>query len=341
MKEFAIDLRFSDNLSGIGRDSRHFIHSLRVLFPDITELSFPISRVKKLGFPDKTWLKSQLGRSTKVNTSGIDVLFQSHLWNLELSEPTRRVIRVHDIFPLTNPEWFRRTSVRSYKHSFSLIKERDLLLADSEFTANEIIKLGLSLNVEVLNCKFPVQEDYACPGCKSCLESMLPDRYFLCVNTLEPRKNYELLLEAWTKSSYNDSNLKLLIIGRKGWKYGSILRKIRTTRNVSWIENACDGLLGRAYKNANFVINPSLAEGFNYPTLEAKVFERRCFASDIPVNKELHPDILKFNPNSINAIMESINFGFAESERNYVRLKTDTSLFHNNLKSILLKYSIL
>lgn len=340
MNKCAVDLRFSSNLSGIGRDSRHFNQSLRVLFPEIKELSFPISAIKNLGFPDKVWLKSQFGKSVKVDTSGIDVLFQSHLWNLEPSESTKRIIRIHDIFPLTNPEWFRRTSVRSYKHAFSLIKEKDLLLADSMFTANEIMKLGLNLDIEVLNCKFPVQEDYACPGCTSCIDGILPEKYFLCVNTLEPRKNYELLLEAWTKSSYYDSTLKLLIIGRKGWKYRNILRKIRSIKNVLWIENACDGLLGQAYRNADFVINPSLAEGFNYPTLEAKVFERRCFASDIPINKELNADIPKFNPYRIDKITEVINLGFAESKSSYVKIEADTGLFHHNLKCILSKHSI-
>jgi glycosyltransferase involved in cell wall biosynthesis len=222
-----------------------------------------------------------------------------------------------------------------------LIRTDDLLLADSKFTAEQIMMYKDNLKVEVLHCKIPSPEDFECLDCVKCRIYQLPEIFVLCVNTIEPRKNYGNLLKAWERSSHADSTAKLLIIGRRGWKCGELIQKIRATRNVVWIDDACDGLVGKAYQGAQFVINPSYAEGFNFPTLEAKVFERPCYASDIPVNQELHCDIAKFNPYDVDEITTTINRGFLDSKLNYNPITANTDKFYNDLRNILIENRII
>ncbi len=58
----------------------------------------------------------------------------------------------------------------------------------------------------------------------------LPDRYWLYLGTLEPRKNLSLLLEAfaqWRASPDADRALRLVLAGGKGWYYDAIFAQVR------------------------------------------------------------------------------------------------------------------
>jgi len=341
VSEYAIDLRFSNNRSGIGRDARYFHSALKCLIPNIVELSTLNQTREKKRMPDYAWFRSQLGFPNQIDTSGTKYLFQPHVWHMQPSISTRRIIRIHDIFPITNPEWFRRTSIRAYTRGFMSIKAQDLILADSEFTANEILNFRDDLKVEVLYCQTPKVADYACDGCQSCENIKLPEKFFLCVNTIEPRKNYPNLIKAWGKVLDDYLDVQLLILGRKGWKCRDEIRLIRRSKSVVWISDACDKVIAEAYSRALFSINPSLGEGFNYPTLESKVFACRTLASNIAVNRELNVDSISFDPLLLEDIAYSISRGLGVLATNPSSFDDVECKFQDDLETILLRNGIL
>ena len=52
-------------------------------------------------------------------------------------------------------------------------------------------------------------------------------RYVLAVSTLEPRKNYTSLVQAWERvSARRDPTLKLVIVGGAGWREETVLRQM-------------------------------------------------------------------------------------------------------------------
>lgn len=98
-------------------------------------------------------------------------------------------------------------------------------------------------------------------------------RFILAVGTLEPRKNYEVLVEAY-RELINRSDIphKLVICGKKGWKYDGILDKLNhpdLKERVIITGYVPHGLLPVFYRQADLFVYPSLYEGFGLPPLEA------------------------------------------------------------------------
>src|SRR5690606_13327360 len=93
--------------------------------------------------------------------------------------------------------------------------------------------------------------------------------YILFVGTLQPRKNVSRLIEAFSKL---DTDLDLVIIGKKGWQYEEILNapsKFNVQTRVKFLHSVNDLELKQFYKQAEFFVLPSLYEGFGLPVLEA------------------------------------------------------------------------
>ncbi|MEO0896256.1 MAG: glycosyltransferase family 1 protein [Bacteroidota bacterium] len=97
--------------------------------------------------------------------------------------------------------------------------------------------------------------------------------YFHFVGTLHPRKNIESLLKAfeWMKEQ-SDSDIKLLLVGRKGWKYQSALdvyENMKHKEDVVFSGFVEDEELSRIYAASTALVYVPNLEGFGIPVLEA------------------------------------------------------------------------
>ncbi len=90
--------------------------------------------------------------------------------------------------------------------------------------------------------------------------------YILAVGTVEPRKRYDLLLDALRERS---DLPRLVIAGGLGWNCQDLESRLRATAGVEWLADVDDMQLRRLYKEASAVVVPSRAEGFGLPALEA------------------------------------------------------------------------
>jgi glycosyltransferase involved in cell wall biosynthesis len=102
-------------------------------------------------------------------------------------------------------------------------------------------------------------------------------RYFiLTVGTIQPRKNYQRLIEAFSlflkRNKQKFGEIQLVIIGKKGWLYDEILHAPATydvADRVKFLHTVPDSDLPHFYKNALCLALSSLYEGFGLPVLEA------------------------------------------------------------------------
>jgi glycosyltransferase involved in cell wall biosynthesis len=103
----------------------------------------------------------------------------------------------------------------------------------------------------------------------------LPDRYFLSLGTLEPRKNLEALVKAYRQQKTLHADLpQLLMVGASGWKNSAILEAVKRGEEAGVIRRlgyVSTEDLPAIYALCEAYLMPSLYEGFGMPLLEAQL----------------------------------------------------------------------
>lgn len=113
----------------------------------------------------------------------------------------------------------------------------------------------------------------------------------LSVGTIEPRKRYEILLDVFEEHWGRGGRTELCVVGRKGWNSGSLQKRLAkldgTEGRFTWLSDAGDEALERAYLEADAFVSLSSEEGFGLPVIEAAAAGLPLVVSDIPVYREI------------------------------------------------------
>lgn len=114
---------------------------------------------------------------------------------------------------------------------------------------------------------------------------------FLSVGTIEPRKGYRIIIEAFEKLWADGVDVQLTIVGRPGWNTKDLQNKFKELEknnpNFTWFDNATDEQLKTVYGASSALITASFAEGFGLPIVEAASLGIPIIASEIEVFKEV------------------------------------------------------
>lgn len=111
----------------------------------------------------------------------------------------------------------------------------------------------------------------------------------LVVGSLEPRKNIPQFLKIFLELSKIRPDVRLDIVSGGSW--GNVLderlsNEVRAHHYIKSHERISDGALDALYRAADFLVFPSIYEGFGLPILEA-VGKCGVIANDIPIFREL------------------------------------------------------
>ncbi|HEY5225818.1 MAG TPA: glycosyltransferase family 1 protein [Methylovirgula sp.] len=135
--------------------------------------------------------------------------------------------------------------------------------------------------------------------------------FFLTIGTIEPRKNHGTALKAFEALWAAGIDVHYVIVGKIGWLSQSLRQRIlehpEFGRRLFWLQSAGDGDLSYLYQHAAASIQPSIAEGFGLPIIEAARFGTRVIASDIRVFHEIAGDaVTYFDPMDAGALAARI-----------------------------------
>jgi len=212
-----------------------------------------------------------------LTARGIDLL-HSPVNVLPVLLPAPAVLTIHDLSFLRFPATFSPTK-RRYQAAmtrFSAHRAR-LVLTDSDHTRQDVIALLGVLPARVRTVYPGVTELYRpreMPEVEAFQRNQgLPERYFVHVGTLQPRKNLERLISAFARFK-RASGLphSLMLVGGKGWLYQGLLRHARQEAvegSVHFVGFAAAEDVPLWYAAAEAMIFPSLYEGFGFPIVEA------------------------------------------------------------------------
>ncbi|OUS05766.1 hypothetical protein A9Q96_11250 [Rhodobacterales bacterium 52_120_T64] len=121
--------------------------------------------------------------------------------------------------------------------------------------------------------------------------------YFVCLSTIEPRKNHKLLLNVWSEFHETLPQAEiphLHIVGRRGWLNEEVFNTLDTAhfmgKTVFEHNRMTDEQLGTLMKGSKALLFPSFAEGFGYPLVEALQMRVPVICSNLPCFHEIAGD---------------------------------------------------
>ncbi len=258
--------------------------------------------------PKKFWTQFALPLTLFKTSQKPDVFFSPTHYAPRFS-PVPCVIAVMDISYVFYPETFKKRDLKKLNSwtGYS-VKKAKKVITISQSSKNDIIN-----HYKVPESKVVV----AYPGIKSLMKTNkkldltswgIKEKYILFVSTLQPRKNIERLIEAFSR--LRKDNLQLVIVGKRGWLYEDILaapKKFGAEKDIVFLDFVSDEELPVLYENAQCLVMPSLYEGFGLPILEAMKYDCPVVASNVSSLPEVGGDAaLYFDPYNIDEIKEKI-----------------------------------
>jgi glycosyltransferase involved in cell wall biosynthesis len=188
----------------------------------------------------------------------------------------KSVFTLHDLIFLFHPEthkplnrWFLTLMMPRF------LRAADAVIAVSECTKRDAIRFygipeeKITVIYEGVNPRFRPASPEAIAAVRA--RYGLPEHFILYVGTIEPRKNLTALLEAF-HYLLATHDLRLVIVGKKGWLYEGFFRRLRELGlegQVIFTGYVPDEDLPAIYSAADLFVFPSLYEGFGLPVLEA------------------------------------------------------------------------
>jgi glycosyltransferase involved in cell wall biosynthesis len=138
--------------------------------------------------------------------------------------------------------------------------------------------------------------------------------YILSVSTIQPRKNYARLIEAFARianSQFLIRDLQLVIAGGRGWMYEEIFQtveRLNLRERVIFPEFFADDDLPALYAGATLFVYPSLYEGFGLPVAEAMACGVPVVCSNASSLPEVAGDAaLYFDPRDVDAMADALH----------------------------------
>ena len=330
-KKLIMDGRHLQNAQkggGIARDANFIKRELSKIFE--LEVDQYQTKVKKF----QRNFRSFIGSKTDLKLN-CDVYWSSQPNSLTNSLASTTYVRMHDIFPITNPNWFRGINVASFKNAMNLaIQEKHIFVANSHYTKMQIQKyLGAkNIHIHVLPCKVELLSGFLCENCDACktLEK-IPNNFILSVGTIEPRKNLDLL-----NTVFNDNTFpKLVIVGRDGWKSRKLVRGLSQNSNLIWLKTTCDASLDLLYRRADLFISASFDEGFDLPSHEAILYNLPMLLSDIPIRREMGITFPMPSPKLASDWVKLLKHSLQKPDEFVLKDTHLLSNFENNLREII------
>lgn len=228
----------------------------------------------------------------------------------------KSVITIHDLAVYRNPAWFpdHQSFNTRILIPLSIFKAKKII-AVSENTKHDLIKY-FKVKPEKVEVILEGVDDY----CNLDINEQGIDEkfkikgsYFLALGTLEPRKNLVRLIAAFAGflKENPDSDFKLILAGKKGWKFEPIfeaINNLKLTDKVIWVGYV--HLPEKIYllRNSFALVFPSLYEGFGLPILEAMNMGIPVVTSNVASIPEIVIDnAVLVEPEEVESIRNGLN----------------------------------
>jgi glycosyltransferase involved in cell wall biosynthesis len=219
---------------------------------------------------------------------------------------------VHDLLPLRLPHTFPPGADCAHEKWLHAVLATNGAICISKSVSDDLLRwLGDSKPKPFLVTHFHLGADLdnsapsrgMPPDAGRVLQTLNDSLTFLLVGTIEPRKAYLQVIDAFSELWRDGLEVNLAIVGKEGWQdlpdgmRRTIPETVERLRNhpelhkrLFWLEDISDEYLERVYGAAGCLIAASKGEGFGLPLIEASAKGLPIIARDIPVFREVAGD---------------------------------------------------
>ena len=234
-----------------------------------------------------------------------------------LNEIAKKGVKIvsflHDVFPITHPEWFppdvkkiflarvQRQLENSYeiislsqKNLVDLIEKPDLLktlygIHPVRLSISTLSFMNASLRLRATEISHRQKLLKSPEAQKTQGENRIR---FLVLGTLEPRKGLIDLVEILEIMDVERANaIEVILIGRIGWIDRKLLKRLKRLSvlmdSFHLFTNASDDLVNEYLSKTDYLLMMSLDEGYGLPILEAEFIKIPVILRNIPIFHEV------------------------------------------------------
>lgn len=246
------------------------------------------------------------GRGALLLHTGHNDAESPALWRNIRWHKLRPVFFVHDLIPLTHPQYCRAGESQRHEQRLIHMLQGAALVANSNHTLLQLgdyaQKMELSVPPNTVALLAPPAPFTSSKTTKnSIFLNDVGKNYFVVVGTIEPRKNHALLLSVWRdflSTNALDQVPHLVVIGQSGWDCEALERELADTvffkDHVHWITQCSDADMLNWLQQARALLFPSFVEGFGMPLAEALSLGTPVIASDLAVFREFAGDVPQY-----------------------------------------------
>ena len=305
---------FTDSKKGVENVSFNILTQLAKIDHQNTYLVFTRGQISKT-FPGNFHIKNinlkylwtQIGLAAQTFIERMDVLFvPAHILPLWCKPFLKTVVMIYDFGSEYLPQ-AHSFKQRFYLHLMEKIKlqKATKIITTSNSTKSDLVSLMKVSPDKVKVVHLGVDREIFKPGDDALVNSLRP--YYLFVGTIQPRKNLERVIIAFSRQP---SAFRLLIAGSKGWLAEGIYRlpaRLGVEDRVKFLGYVPEKDLPALYSQATALVFPALFEGFGLPILEAQA----CGCPVITSNLSSMPEVagkgaILVNPYDAEAIVSAM-----------------------------------
>ncbi|MBI2011666.1 glycosyltransferase family 4 protein [Candidatus Daviesbacteria bacterium] len=309
------------------------------------------------------YLWTQVGLGIETFKDNLDLLFiPAHTLPIVRNPRLKTVLTVHDLGSEYLPGYHQLKQILYLKFITKIqLKTAIKIIAVSNATKKDLVeKVGIKEEKIKVIYEGVDREVFKAVKGKMLVNSLrqynlVSKNFFLFVGTIQPRKNLERLIKAFSdvilrarapfseegsqvrKNSLIDSSpsvqndsIKLVLVGDKGWKSDEIYelpKKLGIEGKVKFLGRVEDRDLPALYSGALGLVYPSLFEGFGLPILEAFSCGCPVLTSNISSLPEVAGEAaILVDPYNIDAIRDGMikltdnNFRDKLTKKGYLQL---------------------